>query len=208
MSEELKTDLTTALANVRDEIGRHHDEGWAWCAQVIDGAIAFVNEHRSDHISEPDKMMPLTLENGFKITNADGSDIDYDALGNKYKDRLCYCDIDGFYIGQDGQLILMDDCGKAVEVDRGDYHIEVSQSADTGKMVPIALDELREMDGEPVWCDWMNAWAFVNIDGAREINFTYRDGSQNTFCELAGFCGKYGKKWAAYRTKPEAPHET
>lgn len=82
------------------------------------------------------------------------------------------------------------------------------QSADTGKMVPIALDELREMDGEPVWCDWMNAWAFVNIDGAREINFTYRDGSQNTFCELAGFCGKYGKKWAAYRTKPEAPHET
>ena len=66
---------------------------------------------------------PLTLEDGFDIKNADGSPIDYDALGKKYKDQLCYCDIDGFYIGEDGQLILMDDCGKSVPVDRGDYHI-------------------------------------------------------------------------------------
>lgn len=68
---------------------------------------------------------PLSLEDGFEITNADGTPIDYDALGQKYKDQLCYCDIDGFYIGGDGQLVLMDDCGASVPVDRGDYHIEV-----------------------------------------------------------------------------------
>jgi hypothetical protein len=67
---------------------------------------------------------PLTLENGFDITNADGMPVDYDALGQKYKDQLCYCDIDQFYIGEDGALVLMDDCGRAVSVDRGDYHIE------------------------------------------------------------------------------------
>ena len=66
----------------------------------------------------------LTLENGFDITNADGTPINYDALGRKYKDKLCYCDIDGFYIGEDGQLVLMDDCGASVPVDRGDYRIE------------------------------------------------------------------------------------
>ena len=68
---------------------------------------------------------PLTLEDGFDITNADGTPVDYDVLGMKYKDQLCYCDIDGFYVGEDGGLVLMDDCGKAVSVDRSDYHIEV-----------------------------------------------------------------------------------
>ena len=66
---------------------------------------------------------PLTLEDGFDITNADGTPVDYDALGRKYKDQLCYCDIDEFYIGEDGQLVLMDDCGASVSVDRGDYCI-------------------------------------------------------------------------------------
>lgn len=58
MADESKMELTTALANVRDEIGRHHDEGWAWCAQVIDSAIAFVNQHRRPSPSTA----PLTLD--------------------------------------------------------------------------------------------------------------------------------------------------
>jgi hypothetical protein len=66
----------------------------------------------------------LAFEHGFDITNADGSEIDYDALGLKYKDRLCYCDIDGFYIGEDGDLVLIDDCGSCVWIDRKDYCIK------------------------------------------------------------------------------------
>ena len=86
-------------------------------AEALDMAIAALR--RAQPANEP-----LTLENGFDITNADGTPVDYNALGQKYKDQLCYCDIDQFYIGEDGELVLMDDCGKAVSVDRGDYHIE------------------------------------------------------------------------------------
>lgn len=68
--------------------------------------------------------------NGFTITNADGSPVDYDALGMKYKDQICYCDIDGFYIGEDGQLVLMDDCGASVSVDREDYVVTWNRRAD------------------------------------------------------------------------------
>lgn len=73
--------------------------------------------------AEKENLKPLTLEEGFEIINADGTPIDYDALGKKYKDQICYCDIDGFYIGGDGQLVLLDDCGGVAWVDRGDYKI-------------------------------------------------------------------------------------
>lgn len=155
----------------------------------------------SGQFADGSKMVPLTLENGFEITNADGTPIDWDVLGRKYKDKLCYCDIDGFYIGQDGQLVLMDDCGKSIEVDRGDYRIEVKLDKPANNT--LTLDELRDMDGEPVWCDWMNVWALAYIDGVGELEFTYCDGSQNTFGELEECIGTYAKTWLAYRQKPE-----
>lgn len=40
-------------------------------------------------------------------------DVEHIALHEEWAKGLCYCDIDGFYIGEEGQLILMDDCGKA-----------------------------------------------------------------------------------------------
>jgi len=65
---------------------------------------------------------PYELD-GFDITNADGTPVDYGALGMKYKDEICYCDVDGFYLGEDGSLILVDDCGSGVWVKRKDYKI-------------------------------------------------------------------------------------
>nr|DAQ35597.1 MAG TPA: acetyltransferase [Caudoviricetes sp.] len=44
------------------------------------------------------------------------------------------------------------------------------------------------MEGEPVWCDWINGWGIINIDGESRLEFTYRDGSQNTYSELV-HCG-------------------
>lgn len=70
---------------------------------------------------------------------------------------------------------------------------------------PLTLEQLRQMEGEPVWCEWMNVWALVYIDGANEIEFTYYDGSQNTFSELEKRYGKYGSAWIAYARKPEPP---
>jgi hypothetical protein len=58
---------------------------------------------------------------GFEVKGADGSDIDYEKLG--HENGLCSCDIDGFYVGEDGQLLLVDDCGKCAWLDRKDYRI-------------------------------------------------------------------------------------
>jgi hypothetical protein len=33
------------------------------------------------------------------------------ALHEKWADGLMYCDMEGFYVGQDGTLILADECG-------------------------------------------------------------------------------------------------
>jgi hypothetical protein len=52
----------------------------------------------------------------------------------------------------------------------------------------LTLEELREMDEEPVWCDWISGWGIVHIDCESILEFTYCDGSQNTYEEIA-HCG-------------------
>ena len=37
---------------------------------------------------------------------------------------LVYCDMDGFYIGEDGQLVLMDECGHYAYCPEGRFRIE------------------------------------------------------------------------------------
>lgn len=62
---------------------------------------------------------------------------------------------------------------------------------------PLTLEELREMDGEPVWC------AFS--DG-RDCNMIIQWHNSEFFRSFE--CGfllaeEYGKSWQAYRRKPE-----
>lgn len=45
------------------------------------------------------------------------ADIEKIALEEEWAKRLVYCDMDGFYIGQDGSLILADKCGNHVFCD-------------------------------------------------------------------------------------------
>ena len=40
---------------------------------------------------------------------------------------LIYCDIDGWYISEDGQLALIDDCGKCVWVDQDRFKVVVDE---------------------------------------------------------------------------------
>lgn len=68
---------------------------------------------------------------------------------------------------------------------------------------PLKLDELRKMDGEPVWCvstlNEQSEWAILKVT---EMSKTW-------FIAMAGAsCGygdkdTYGKTWLAYRHKPE-----
>ena len=40
---------------------------------------------------------------------------------------LIWCDIDGWYISEDGQLVLIDDCGKCVWVDQERFEVVIDE---------------------------------------------------------------------------------
>ena len=66
-----------------------------------------------------------------------------------------------------------------------------------GKNEPLTLDELRKMDGEPVWVQppgvpEYGRWAIVEGVGENCL-FLHDDFT----------CHDYGKTWLAYRQKPE-----
>ena len=85
-----------------------------------------------------------------------------------------------------------------------DMAISALQQQDvTGKDVwkndPLTLDELRKMDGEPVYIHSDTfpgdcGWRVVKKDSVLDIQFTDGD------CFLFTF---YGKSWIAYRRKPQ-----
>jgi len=65
---------------------------------------------------------------GFKvIDNHTGkeADIEQIALTEEWAKNLIYCDMDGFYIGQDGTLILADECGNFVYCDTKRFKVVI-----------------------------------------------------------------------------------
>ena len=69
----------------------------------------------------------------------------------------------------------------------------------TKKVEPLTLDELREMDGEPVYC--------VEITGREEWLFRRDGGFADMYGEFTSddfmSWDNYGKLWWCYRQKPE-----
>ena len=93
-------------------------------------------------------------------------------------------------------------CREVAEINRafGSYLNELAGTLDGGGLSagPLALDELREMDGEPVWivpmrgsggfCTWML------VDAEYEL-------CREAHGEMAVF-ENCGKTWQAYRRRP------
>ena len=67
--------------------------------------------------------------------------------------------------------------------------LEEVPDKDVGKNEPLTLDELRKMDGEPVWLVNQNGGRWVIMSGA--YLFDRRKNAD------------YGKTWLAYRQKKE-----
>ena len=69
----------------------------------------------------------------------------------------------------------------------------------TKKNEPLTLDELRRMEGQPVYIvENTEYWAIVNsFDQAGVYLLSY--GNPDDY----GYFGLYGKTWLAYRQKPE-----
>ena len=70
---------------------------------------------------------------------------------------------------------------------------------DVGKNDPLTLDDLRKMDGEPVYC--------VEITGREEWLFRRDGGFADMYGEFTSddfmSWDNYGKLWWCYRQKPE-----
>ena len=77
---------------------------------------------------------------------------------------------------------------------------------------PLTIEQLREMDGDPVWCKWLlpedraieqGKW-FIVISGDKaglEIKRPAEYGCH--FCKI----DDYGKTWLAYRRPPEGTED-
>ncbi|WP_368234793.1 hypothetical protein [Anaerotruncus rubiinfantis] len=68
---------------------------------------------------------------------------------------------------------------------------------------PLTLEELRQMDGEPVWCcsclNGRSEWAILRAVEMSKTWFVALGGATQGF----GDKDTYGKTWLAYREKPK-----
>ena len=80
-----------------------------------------------------------------------------------------------------------------------DMAISALRQQDARKNDPLTLDELRRMEGQPVYIvENTEYWAIVNsFDQAGVYLLSY--GNPDDY----GYFGLYGKTWLAYRQKPE-----
>ena len=84
-----------------------------------------------------------------------------------------------------------------------DMAISALRQQDIRKNDPLILDELRRMEGQPVYIvENTEYWAIVNsFDQAGVYLLSY--GNPDDY----GYFGFYGKTWLAYRQKPEGGTE-
>ena len=66
---------------------------------------------------------------------------------------------------------------------------------------PMTLEQLREMDGEPVWVQTpgipqYGRWVIV-------AGIDTNDGQKTLYCQGDYTCRNYGQDWLAYRRPPE-----
>lgn len=74
------------------------------------------------------------------------------------------------------------------------------------KQKPLTIDELRQMDGEPVWCASMlkdkSEWAILRVVETRKGWYIGLSGAE---CAYGGK-ESYEETWLAYRNKPKEEH--
>ena len=124
------------------------------------------------------------------------------ALNELWASRLCYCDMEGWAIEQDGTLILMDECSQFAYPPKPErFEVVFDDNCAQPANEPLTLEQLREMHGKPVWvvpAKGVAKWYLVDVanDCCSTCDMDVVDfelyGSQDT---------SYG--WLAYRRKPE-----
>ena len=87
-------------------------------------------------------------------------DVEKIALNKEWAKGLIYCDIDCFAMQEDGNLILIDDCGNFAYPPEKRFKVVLEKEPNE----PLSIEQLREMDGEPVWVEEVEHWALIDVE--------------------------------------------
>ena len=74
------------------------------------------------------------------------------ALKEDWAKNLVYCDIDGFYLGQDGELMLADECGNYAVCPSGRFRVKTAEKAMLVMDMPECCDECFCRNDITSWC--------------------------------------------------------
>lgn len=107
-------------------------------------------------------------------------------------------------IGEYPHILLKEALDMAIAALRDQEERDNRLESDAVKNEPLTMDELRKMNGEPIWIDTGEMSLGEQICGSWEI-FTHCENDTYYFTRrLRGFLGKdYGVTWIAYRSKPK-----
>lgn len=163
-----------------------------------------------DGITKRDAVALATI-----VVSTEKQERDTEAKHRRAEEQGCeWCERD-----EDGQMRLIWECG----LDHFDFDLNVCPNCGRKLAVrawnrragqnpkPLTLNELREMEGEPVWvvCEQClyngAAWCLMDCTG-NEFELITVPGKGFHFL-VAAFAEYYGKTWLAYRTKPEGSGE-
>lgn len=71
---------------------------------------------------------------------------------------------------------------------------------------PLTCEELREMDGEPVWVQTPGIPQYGRWVIVAGVDMKY--GQSTLYCQGDYTCRNYGRDWIAYRRPPEGEEDT
>ena len=85
------------------------------------------------------------------------------ALKEDWASELCYCDMEGFAIEEDGTLLLLDECGKHAYCPEGRFEVIPYMVTNEDRIKAMETEELADflskLDGHPCgkefWAEWL-----------------------------------------------------
>lgn len=93
--------------------------------------------------------------NVIDVETEDYPDLQYIVLHEEWAKGLCYCDIDGFCISEDGTLVLMDDCGRCAYPPDGRFKVVTDVKVASTEEI-VRCKDCRYYMAEGLRCDHPN----------------------------------------------------
>ena len=101
----------------------------------------------------------------------------------------------------------------AVIIENGSVLLKDMQSGEAVKIAtltppnePLTIEQLRDMDGEPVWVQTPGIPQYGRWVIVAGVDMKY--GQSTLYCQGDYTCRNYGRDWIAYRRPPEGEEDT